>query len=171
MKTPVFTGASLVNKTGFYLIDDTGVIAVETTADVLATLKIGYEVVLEADRGFNNKDGAQYGQTCLKNATVVVNNYGSHAYSTKAFKGDISVADFYNLDINTDYTTSVFTMKATVVVDAFGSTTSEREEEKVEKSGRLSSRPPCNPKISRLLLATAEAACSAWSLSWCPAPR
>ena len=110
-------GPSLVNKTGFYLIDDTGVIAVETTADVLATLKIGYEVVLEADRGFNNKDGAQYGQTCLKNATVVVNNYGSHAYSTKAFKGDISVADFYNLDINTDYTTSVFTMKATVVLE------------------------------------------------------
>jgi len=110
-------GPSLVNKTGFYLIDDTGVIAVETTADVLATLKIGYEVVLEADRGFNSKDGAQYGQTCLKNATVVVNNYGSHAYSTKAFKGDISVADFYNLDINTDYTTSVFTMKATVVLE------------------------------------------------------
>ena len=110
-------GPSLVNKTGFYLIDDTGVIAVETTADVLATLKIGYEVVLEADRGFNNKDGAQYGQTCLKNATVVVNNYGEHAYSTAAFKGDISVADFSNLDIATDYTTSVYTMKATVVLN------------------------------------------------------
>ena len=112
-------GPSLVNKTGFYLIDDTGVIAVETTADVLATLKIGNEVVLEADRGFNNSSSSkysQYGQTCLKNATVVVNNYGDHAYSTKAFKGDISVADFYNLDITKDYTTSVFTMKATVLV-------------------------------------------------------
>ena len=111
-------GPSLVNKTGFYLIDDTGVIAVETTADVLATLKIGNEVVLEADRAVNTKGGSGYcGQTCLKNATVVVNNYGSHAYSTKAFKGDITVADFYNLDITKDYTTSVFTMKATVVVE------------------------------------------------------
>lgn len=111
-------GPSLVNKTGFYLIDETGVIAVETTADVLATLKIGNEVVLEADRAVNTKGGSGYcGQTCLKNATVVVNNYGTHAYSTKAFKGEISVADFYNLDITKDYTTSVFTMKATVVVE------------------------------------------------------
>ena len=111
-------GPSLVNKTGFYLIDETGVIAVETTAAVLETLKIGYEVVLEADRAVNTKGGSGYhGQTCLKNATVVVNNYGTHAYSTKAFKGDISVADFYNLDITKDYTTSVFTMKATVVVE------------------------------------------------------
>ena len=111
-------GPSLVNKTGFYLIDDTGVIAVETTADVLSTLKIGYEVVLEADRAVNSNGGSGYcGQTCLKNATVVINNYGSHAYSTESFKGDISVADFYNLDITKDYTTSVFTMKATVVVE------------------------------------------------------
>ncbi len=111
-------GPSLVNKTGFYLIDETGVIAVETTADVLATLKIGYEVVLEADRAINTKGGSGYcGQTCLKNATVVVNNYGEHAYSTASFKGDISVADFYALDITQDFTTSVFTMKATVVVE------------------------------------------------------
>ena len=110
-------GPSLVNKTGFYLIDDTGVIAVETTADVLSTLQIGNEVVLEADRAVNSKGGTGYcGQTCLKNATIVANNYGSHAYSTKSFKGDISVADFYNLDITKDYTTSVFTMKATVLV-------------------------------------------------------
>ena len=93
-------GPSLVNKTGFYLIDETGVIAVETTAAVLETLKIGYEVVLEADRAINTKGGTGYhGQTCLKNATVVVNNYGNHPYPTTAFKGEISVADFYNLDI------------------------------------------------------------------------
>lgn len=111
-------GPSLVNKTGFYLIDKTGVIAVETTADVLATLKIGNEVVLQAVRAINKKDeNSQYGQTCLKEATVVVNNYGEHAYSTDSFKGDITVADFYSLDINTDYTTSVYTMKATVLVE------------------------------------------------------
>ena len=87
-------------------------------AAVLETLKIGYEVVLEADRAINTKGGTGYhGQTCLKNATVVVNNYGNHPYPTTAFKGEISVADFYNLDITKDYTTSVFTMKATVVVE------------------------------------------------------
>ena len=110
-------GPSLVNQTGFYLIDDTGVIAVLTDADTLKQLKIGYEVVLEGNRYFKTKDGAVYGETCLNNVTVVANNYGEHAYSTKSFAGDITVADFYNLDITKDYTTTVFTMKATVVVE------------------------------------------------------
>ena len=111
-------GPSLVNKTGFYLIDDTGVIAVQTTADVMATLEIGQEVVLEGIRHINTEGGAgYYGQTCLNNATVVVNNYGNHAYSTASFKGDIALADFRNLDVTKDFTTSVFTMKATVVVN------------------------------------------------------
>ncbi|MBE6960065.1 MAG: hypothetical protein E7448_05010 [Ruminococcaceae bacterium] len=111
-------GPSLVNKTGFYLIDDTGVIAVQTTADVLATLQIGQEVVLEGVRHINTNGGSGYfGQSCLNNATVVINNYGNHAYSTASFKGDISVADFYNLDVTKDFSTSVYTMKATVVVN------------------------------------------------------
>lgn len=111
-------GPSLVNKTGFYLIDETGVIAVQTTADVMATLEIGQEVVLEGVRHINTKGGTNYhGQTCLNNATVVTNNYGTHNYSTASFKGNISVADFYNLDVTKDFTTSVYTMKATVVVE------------------------------------------------------
>ena len=110
-------GPSLVNKTGFYLIDETGVIAVQTTAEVMATLKIGNEVVLEGVRHINTKGGANYyGQTCLNNATVVVNNYGSHAYSTASFKGNISVKDFYDLDVTKDFTTSVFTMTAKVKI-------------------------------------------------------
>ena len=111
-------GPSLVNKTGFYLIDKTGVIAVETTAAVMDTIEIGHEVVLEAKRGINTKN-ADYGQTCLKEATVKVNNYGSHAYPTDAFKGDITVEEFKNLPVTTDYTTHVYTMKATIkVVDS-----------------------------------------------------
>ncbi len=112
-------GPSLVNQTGFYLIDKTGVIAVNIDADTLATLEIGYEVVLEARRAKNTKGGddSLNGQTCLKDAKVIVNNYGKHEYSTESFKGEISVVDFYNLDINTDYTTSVYTMTATVTVE------------------------------------------------------
>jgi len=108
-------GPSLVNKTGFYLIDKTGVIAVETTADILSTLKIGNEVVLEATRAINSNGGN--GQTCLKNAVVVLNNYGNHSYPTDAFKGSISVKDFYALNVSEDHTTSVYTMKATVKLE------------------------------------------------------
>ncbi len=111
-------GPSLVNKVGFYLIDKSSVIAVETTAAVMETIEIGHEVVIEAKRGINTKD-KDYGQTCLKEAAIKVNNYGSHAYPTDSFKGDISVKDFKALPVTTDYTTSVYTMKATIkVVDA-----------------------------------------------------
>ena len=111
-------GPSLVNRSGFYLIDETGVIAIITDADTLAVLSIGDEVVMEGVRHINTKGGSGYhGQTCINNAKLVVNNYGAHNYSTAAFKGDISVVDFYNLDITQDFTTSVFTMKATVFVE------------------------------------------------------
>ena len=108
-------GPSLVNKTGFYLIDKTGVIAVETTSAVMETIEIGHEVVLEAKRGINTKD-KDYGQTCLKEAAVKVNYFGKHEYPTDAFKGELSLKEFYNLPVTTDYTTHVYTITATVEV-------------------------------------------------------
>ena len=108
-------GPSLVNKTGFYLIDKTGVIAVETTAAVMETIEIGHEVVIEAKRGLNTKD-KDYGQTCLKEATIKTNYFGKHEYPTDAFKGELSLKEFYALSITTDYTTHVYTITATVEV-------------------------------------------------------
>ena len=111
-------GPSLVNKVGFYLIDETGVIAVQIPADLLSTLQIGHEVVLEGVRHVNTKGGTNYfGQSCLNVNKIVVNNYGTHDYSTASFAGNISVADFYNLEPTKDFTTTVYTMKATVVVE------------------------------------------------------
>ncbi|MBE6983541.1 MAG: hypothetical protein E7435_04575 [Ruminococcaceae bacterium] len=95
----------------------------ETTADVMATLQIGNEVILSATRGLNTGSGKTVGQTCLKSATVAVNNYGSHNYPTAAFKGEISVAEFTKLDVATDYTTNVYTMKATIKVEVTNNST------------------------------------------------
>ena len=103
----------LVNKVGFYLIDDTGIIAVLTDEATMATVKIGQEVVLSGVRHLNTKD-ASYGQTCIKDAKVVTNNYGSHKYNTSFFVTDKTLADFNALDVNTDYTTTVYVLKATV---------------------------------------------------------
>lgn len=108
-------GPSLVNKVGFYLIDNTGIIAVQTDAATMGTLQIGHEVILSGVRHQNTK-GSVIGQTCIKDATVVTNNYGSHAYDTSFFVTDKTLADFYALDINTNYTTTVFVLKATVEV-------------------------------------------------------
>ena len=108
-------GPSLVNKVGFYLIDKTGVIAVETTAAVMETIEIGHEVVIEAKRGYNTKD-KDYGQTCLKEAAIKVNYFGKHEYPTDAFKGELTLAEFSKLPVTTDYTTCVYTITATVEV-------------------------------------------------------
>lgn len=111
-------GPSLVNRSGFYLIDETGVIAIITDADTLATLSIGNQIVLEGNRDkFHNNKGDHAGQAAITDSKVVTNAYGNHEYSTASFDGDITADAFYNLDITVDYTTSVFTMKATVLVE------------------------------------------------------
>ena len=110
-------GPSLVNKDGFYLIDESGIISVLTDAETLKTLQPGHEVVLTAKRDkFHNNEGSHHGQTCLTNAKVDVNNYGSHEYYTGHFVTDKTLADFRNLDVTKDYSTTVFVLKATVAV-------------------------------------------------------
>lgn len=112
-------GPSVVNKKGgFYLIDETGVIAVLTDTDTIASLKPGQEVVLKGTRHINTKNkGDYYGQTCIIDAQLVVNNYGNHAYSDASFVTDKTLADFRNLDVTVDYSTTVFVTKAKVVVE------------------------------------------------------
>lgn len=108
-------GPSLVNKVGFYLIDESGVIAVLTDAETMKTIKIGQKIALKGVRHNNTKGGAGYfGQTCIKDATVVSNSYGDHEYSTATFITDKTLADFYALDVKEDHSTNVFVLKATV---------------------------------------------------------
>jgi len=108
-------GPSLVNKSGFYLIDNTGIIAVLCDASVFDTIAIGNEIVIEGVRTRNTKGGDSYfGQTCISDAKVVANYYGSHDYCTDFFVTDKTVADFCALDAKVDYSTTVFVVKATV---------------------------------------------------------
>ena len=115
-------GPSLVNQTGFYLIDESGVIAIRTDAETMKTLKIGHEVVIQGTRSTVLKPDAtnMFGQTCVDNATVVTNNYGSHAYSTASFVQGKTLADFSALDIAADHTTTVYVMKAIINVAGNG---------------------------------------------------
>ena len=113
-------GPSLVNKVGFYLIDDTGVIAIITDSATMATVSMGDEVVLKGKREDYKKPTSTsiHGQTCLVDTTVVLNRYGHHDYSKQAFAGNITVEEFFELDVKEDYTTSVFTMEAKISVVA-----------------------------------------------------
>jgi hypothetical protein len=80
-------------------------------------LQIGHEVVLTGVRHWNTASGKSDGQTCIKDAKVVTNNYGKHDYCTSFFNTDKTLADFYALKVDTDYTTSVYVLKATVVLE------------------------------------------------------
>ena len=111
-------GPSLVNKVGFYLIDETGVIAVQTTAEYMATLSIGDEVVVTGTRDVKTKGGTNYfGQSNLYNSTIDVNFYGGHEYSTSTFVTDKTLKEVYDLNPVVDYTTTVFVLKASVTVE------------------------------------------------------
>ncbi len=111
-------GPSLVNQAGFYLFDESGMVAIRVSdaEGVFAGLAIGQEVVIKGIRDMWHKEGATFGQTCISNATVEANYYGYQEYNTDFFITDKTLADFYALDELVDSTTDVYVLKATVEV-------------------------------------------------------
>ncbi len=108
-------GASLVNQSGFYLIDESGAIAVLMDADKLAELEIGNEIILEAVK-YRKYDETKslHGQTALNESTVLTNLFGKQEYSTASF-GEITVEEFCAFDNTVDNTTRVYRMSAKIV--------------------------------------------------------
>ena len=111
-------GPSLVNRDGFYLIDETGLISIIVNdVAIFSEIEIGQEIVVKGtrDKFHNNQGGTHAGQTAITGATVIANYYGQHDYDTSNFVTDKTVDDFYALDASVDYSTTVFVLKATVV--------------------------------------------------------
>ena len=110
-------GPSLVNQTGFYLIDETGVIPVVLSKAEIEKVQLGNEVIIRGTRDTRIKENVScFGQTNLDACEVVANNYGSHAYSTASFIEGKTAADFYALSANEDHGTEVYVFKATIKV-------------------------------------------------------
>ena len=111
-------GPSLVNRTGFYLIDDSGIIAITTDEATMQTLNIGDKVILTGLRDkFHNGKGNHAGQTAITNCIIVANSYGGHDYCTDFFIEGKTLADIYALDVTVDHSTSVYVVTATVEVE------------------------------------------------------
>lgn len=109
-------GPSLVNQTGFYLIDETGAIAVRVTASAFDGLEIGQKIVVTGTRTIT-KDGG--GQICIDNAEIVANYYGKVDYSTESFISGKTLAELVTTPDSPEATTPIYVTKATVeVVDA-----------------------------------------------------
>lgn len=101
-------GPSLVNKTGFYIIDETGVIAVTTDAATLNDISLGNEVILKGTRTLFGHEGDYYGQSVLLDCELIMNFYGNNDYSTKTFDDSKTLDDLIVMDTKEEHTTQVY---------------------------------------------------------------
>lgn len=108
-------GPSLVNQSGFYLIDDDAVIAVKVKdKSAFEGLSVGHEVIVKGNRDLHKKEGSTYhGETCISNAEIVSNLYGEHEYSTASFK-DGTLEQIKAFGDTEDHTTEVYVITAKV---------------------------------------------------------
>lgn len=111
-------GPSLVNQDGFYLIDDTGVIAIKTSTDVLSGLSLGNKVALKGTRtrgyGLKSETATASGQSCLLDCELIANLMGKHEYSRSNFITGKKLSDLKGLDATVDHSTEVYTVKAKI---------------------------------------------------------
>lgn len=109
--------SSLVNQSGFYLIDDTGVIAVIAPETEVRLLSSGDEVVIKGTKTHRIKEGyVGAGQINIDNATILVNYYGDHEYSTATFDDSKTLADLYAFSHLDEHTTEVYVVEAKIVI-------------------------------------------------------
>lgn len=117
--------ASLVNQSGFYLIDESGVIAVRMAGDELAKVALGNKVIIQ---GTKTHIGTKYqndsevmtaiGQIAIVDALVLENQLGNHEYSTDTFIEGKELADLIGLDLLEDHSTEVYIIEATIKYEA-----------------------------------------------------
>ena len=112
-------GPSVVNQDGFYLFDETGMIAIRVTDKaIFETIAIGNEVVIKGTRDVWHKTGADFGQIVISSATVEANYYGNHDYLTIDPITDKDVTYIYNLDVlDMSVTTELYHVTATILVE------------------------------------------------------
>ena len=104
-------GPSLVNQTGFYLIDETGAIAVRVNASAFEGLEIGQKIVVTGTRSITKEGG---GQICIDNAEIVANYYGKVDYSTESFIKNMTIEEIKAIQDSPEATTNVFVVTAVV---------------------------------------------------------
>lgn len=103
-------GPSLVNKNGFYLIDDTGSLAVVmNSADEFNGLQIGQTVYIKGKRDLfaSARNGTpSYFESCMTGCQIVKNEFGNVDYSTASFIKGKTLADLIALPVTDNYHTA-----------------------------------------------------------------
>ena len=103
-------GPSLVNKNGFYLIDDTGSLAVVmNSTDEFNGLQIGQTVYIKGKRDLfaSARNGTpSYFESCMTGCQIVKNEFGNEDYSTASFIKGKTLADLIALPVTDNYHTA-----------------------------------------------------------------
>ena len=109
--------SSLVNQDGFYLIDETGIIAVTGIKEDISLLSSGDEVVVKGIKDHKIKDGFDGpGQINIYNAEILVNYYGNHEYATNNFIHGKTVEDIYALNYREDHSNEVYVVDVVIEI-------------------------------------------------------
>lgn len=110
-------GTSCINQNGgFYLIDETGIIACKlNVADDIKGLSIGNKVVLKGTKDlYQSSSKPGFGELCLTHCTIEQNLLGSNDYSTASFIAGKTVADLAKLSVNDSFhTEEAYTISTT----------------------------------------------------------
>lgn len=111
-------GPSLVNKNGFYLIDETGSLAVVMNSrDELDGLQIGQTVYIKGKRDLfasvRNGGTPSYFESCMTGCQIVKNEFGNVDYSTASFIKGKTLADLIALPVaDNSHTAEVYVITA-----------------------------------------------------------
>ncbi|MBE6143234.1 MAG: hypothetical protein E7177_04535 [Erysipelotrichaceae bacterium] len=110
--------ASVVNQSGFYIQDNTGIITVLGAENMVSSLSIGDEIVIKGTRGNKIKSGINAPGQIVVNATeLLVNFHGNNSYSTDKFITGKNLKYLYELNSSEDiHSTEVYVIQAKVVV-------------------------------------------------------
>ena len=109
--------SSLVNQDGFYVVDETGILAIKTDTANLADIHQGDKVVVKGTRinyqGSKGNKESNVGQICLTDAEIVANYYGNNEYSTASFK-EATIAELLALDTLEHHTQEAYIVTAKI---------------------------------------------------------
>ena len=111
-------GPSLVNKNGFYLIDETGSLAVVmNSTDEFNGLQIGQTVYIKGKRDLfasvRNGGTPSYFESCMTGCQIVKNEFGNVDYSTASFIKGKTLADLKALPVaDNSHTAEVYVITA-----------------------------------------------------------
>ena len=111
-------GPSLVNKNGFYLIDETGSLAVVMkSTDEFNGLQIGQTVYIKGKRDLfasvRNGGTPSYFESCMTGCQIVKNEFGNVDYSTASFIKGKTLADLIALPVaDNSHTAEVYVITA-----------------------------------------------------------